>query len=746
MKTSLKTKTFGVTTCIAMMLSLVSLPVTQINAASPAPNEPTKETINNAEFIFANGVPITITAIDSNKNKVSWDGGSMEISIKANVFGGSHDSDTVLENTSVIMESGTVNAVVGGGLHTSHVKNSNVIINGGSVPSQVVGGGASSFVKDTHAWYSGDAKNSPCLVEHANVTINGGNAYSLVFGGGEGISNTNSATVTINAGDFSKAYVTAGGSNGYTGTSVLNINGGTNYKVVQSVNRGSMESAELNVTDGTINDFYLGGETPDAGVTGTIASVKANISGGLIKNIHKGTTGGTEFPKDSSALSLTYNRSFIENANDIAESFGTIANDTFDDSITGITLNKATLTVTQGAVVVVKADISHGADATEEQMKVAWTSSDEKIATIDEQGAVTALAPGKTTITATVAGHSATCVITVEKPKIDDITVPTIDPETPVKEVTAGAEKETSEIVKEEANTIVSDIISNKATTKVSEETARNVKEAIAANLEINIEITAKTVSKEEIEEEDQNKIMAILDQDAIVSQYLDLNVILKAENKSLGTINEFSKPLTFTIIVPENLKAEGRNFYVVRLHDGKAEKLGTVVNADGTLSFSTDKLSTYALVYEDKKVEEPTPTPDPKPEPTPTPQPTPTPETVVYNVVFVDNSGVVLKSEKVNANGAATAPVAPAVEGYRFVKWDTDFSKVTKDLLVKPVYEKVTATEKPTATPEKPSSDKNTPDTGDTTSAGLFTAFALLGLVSMGIIAVQRKRKQLMK
>lgn len=136
----------------------------------------------------------------------------MEISIKANVFGGSHDSDTVLENTSVIMESGTVNAVVGGGLHTSHVKNSNVIINGGSVPSQVVGGGASSFVKDTHAWYSGDAKNSPCLVEHANVTINGGNAYSLVFGGGEGISNTNSATVTINAGDFSKAYVTAGGS------------------------------------------------------------------------------------------------------------------------------------------------------------------------------------------------------------------------------------------------------------------------------------------------------------------------------------------------------------------------------------------------------------------------------------------------------------------------------------------------------------------------------------------------------
>ena len=107
--------------------------------------------------------------------------------------------------------------------------------------------------------------------------------------------------------------------------------------------------------------------------------------------------------------------------------------------------------------------------------------------------------------------------------------------------------------------------------------------------------------------------------------------------------------------------------------------------------------------------------------------------------------NGAVLRTEKVEANKAATAPKAPEVEGYRFVKWDTDFTKVTKDLLVKPVYEKVAATEKP-STPEKPSSDKKSPNTGDTTNAGLFMAFALLGLVSMGIVAIQRKRKQLMK
>lgn len=69
--------------------------------------------------------------------------------------------------------------------------------------------------------------------------------------------------------------------------------------------------------------------------------------------------------------------------------------------------------------------------------------------------------------------------------------------------------------------------------------------------------------------------------------------------------------------------------------------------------------------------------------------------------------NGAVLRTEKVEANKAATAPKAPEVEGYRFVKWDTDFTKVTKDLLVKPVYEKVAATEKP-STPEKPSMIRN--------------------------------------
>ena len=57
---------------------------------------------------------------------------------------------------------------------------------------------------------------------------------------------------------------------------------------------------------------------------------------------------------------------------------------------------------------------------------------------------------------------------------------------------------------------------------------------------------------------------------------------------------------MTFKVAIPENLKKEGRKFYVLRYHNGKVDKLA--VSEDGT--FKTDKFSSYMLVYEDTKSE----------------------------------------------------------------------------------------------------------------------------------------------
>ena len=51
-------------------------------------------------------------------------------------------------------------------------------------------------------------------------------------------------------------------------------------------------------------------------------------------------------------------------------------------------------------------------------------------------------------------------------------------------------------------------------------------------------------------------------------------------------------------------------NYIIIRIHDGKVTIIDDVtVNADGTLSFETDKFSTYALAYKDEEKQEETTT-----------------------------------------------------------------------------------------------------------------------------------------
>lgn len=57
------------------------------------------------------------------------------------------------------------------------------------------------------------------------------------------------------------------------------------------------------------------------------------------------------------------------------------------------------------------------------------------------------------------------------------------------------------------------------------------------------------------------------------------------------------------------------------------------------------------------------------------------------YEVKFIDHDGTVLHTEKVNEGEAATAPTNPSREGYTFNGWDVEFEVVESDLSVNAVY-----------------------------------------------------------
>lgn len=142
-------------------------------------------------------------------------------------------------------------------------------------------------------------------VDEAEVVVvngTGTGSYPIVYGGGEGISYVGTTDVKVQGGNWD--YVIAGGSNGYTGVSNLTITGGV-IGIVQSVNRGSMDEANISISGGTITNAYVGGDASDAGVTGTIAAANMEITGGTVTNAYVGTNGGQrDFCKGCSNISL----------------------------------------------------------------------------------------------------------------------------------------------------------------------------------------------------------------------------------------------------------------------------------------------------------------------------------------------------------------------------------------------------------------------------------------------------------
>lgn len=244
---------------------------------------------------------------------------------------------------------------------------------------------------------------------------------------------------------------------------------------------------------------------------------------------------------------------------------------------------------------------------------VTWKSSDNTIASVNTDGRITGHKVGKATITVTANEQVATCEVEVTKGVEPEI--PAIDPSKPVKEVQAGVnDSKSKEVIDQAGSKVIEEIV--KGTIEegtVSSGTLEKVKAALESGKTISVKVESNTIDKDKVLPEEIAEITDttnIFAQDnnleMTVAQYLNLGIVLQADNQRLGNLNVLQEPITFTIAIPETLKEVGRNYYVIRIHENEPTILETTLNEDGTLSFNTDCFSTYALVYGDKVAELP--------------------------------------------------------------------------------------------------------------------------------------------
>lgn len=130
-------------------------------------------------------------------------------------------------------------------------------------------------------------------------------------------------------------------------------------------------------------------------------------------------------------------------------------------------------------------------------------------------------------------------------------------------------------------------------------------KYVVAKESELVDEVMTAKVDEKEIDKKEQELVKEAIAEKYTVLGYYDIDLGKFTPNEDLvGFTTETKEEITVTLEIPEELKAveKGyvRNFAIIRIHDGKSDVLTATDNGDGTISFKTNKFSTYVLVYDD--------------------------------------------------------------------------------------------------------------------------------------------------
>ncbi len=135
-------------------------------------------------------------------------------------------------------------------------------------------------------------------------------------------------------------------------------------------------------------------------------------------------------------------------------------------------------------------------------------------------------------------------------------------------------------------------------------ELANNVltnRERLLTDSGSNAEILLTAEKIDTVSESDGIAVREALD-DFEVWQYLDIN-LYKIIDGIRYKLTDTDRAVTVKIVIPEALRETGREYAVIRIHNGTAHVLKDLDSDADTITFATDRFSVYAFVCKDKDV-----------------------------------------------------------------------------------------------------------------------------------------------
>lgn len=117
------------------------------------------------------------------------------------------------------------------------------------------------------------------------------------------------------------------------------------------------------------------------------------------------------------------------------------------------------------------------------------------------------------------------------------------------------------------------------------------------------------------VDKETENNMLDVINKkykNVILGKFFDISIQVKDadSNESLGNVSELKEKIEFTVDIPQEFINNDNNiertYYIIREHGDSYEILDTKISSDGkTLTFASDKFSTYGIFYTDNNLEE---------------------------------------------------------------------------------------------------------------------------------------------
>lgn len=228
---------------------------------------------------------------------------------------------------------------------------------------------------------------------------------------------------------------------------------------------------------------------------------------------------------------------------------------------------------------------------------VKYDIADKTIVTV-ENGILKGLKDGVTKVTVTL-GETKTGAITKEF----DAIVFDLDAATdyqPNKNESGAVTNVMNQIVAE----VIEEALDDNSNKSIDKTTRDNLIAAIEQGKTVTSKIDVKEVKEDELDKDVVKQIKDTVKDGSLVS-FLNIDLLLEADNNVLGKVTSLGKSIEITVDVDKKLgnvpQNKKRTFFVVRSHEGEEPEIIKAEYKDGKLTFATDRFSSYAYGYTDE-------------------------------------------------------------------------------------------------------------------------------------------------